>query len=89
MGYLIAGAILLYFLVLIYLAFKTIDGAGIGFGIATFAWCVFGLGFFITAEHEKSEVGPCIEWATSVALVGKVATPYRYCVNRGEWLKEE
>jgi hypothetical protein len=44
-------------------------------------------GTLAVADRANRE-GPCLRYETREILVGKVMTPYRVCVERGEWITD-
>lgn len=70
----------------LWLATKAIDGNR----IATAA-LVIVLAAIIGNEARRSKeidiAGPCLKYEESFMIINGVMTPYRYCVQRGEFIK--
>ena len=92
MGYIIAGVI---FVVIIGVLIKLLEMATIGDSKIAKAvlllLIVMGMSalFYIFDNTPDPQAAPCVRWETRSMLVGKVMTPYRVCVERGEWITEE
>lgn len=89
MEYFVAFLVVVWCAILMFLIIGSLETLDPVLIFCALMWLVIGLGSAIEASSKADESGPCIEWATGVSMVGKVATPYRYCKNRGEWLTEE
>lgn len=70
-----------------WLFIEALDGSWLA-GVLAFVVFVFGVSWLIYAIAQEEDTGPCLRYETSYIMVNKVMTPYRYCVERGEWIKE-
>lgn len=90
-GFIIAGVLVGWFAVLMFLFLHGAYGDSIGSLILAFFWLIGGLGFLVNLTLEQSKEGPCLQWETGMSYnpATKTMMPYKRCSSRGEWLNGE
>ncbi|RHA38722.1 hypothetical protein [Cellulomonas rhizosphaerae] len=49
---------------------------------------IVGVALLVQASRDEEAKGPCLREETGYTMVGKVMTPYTYCVERGTWVDQ-
>ncbi len=86
-GLVFAVIIVAWFAAFWYTGYRALEDGSWWWAGATAALVIVALGAAINGAIAEDDSGPCLRHETRYTLVGKVMTPYRVCVERGEWVK--
>ena len=89
MAFMYAAVIVSVLVFLMWLIAKTMDGS-IQAMVGAITLTTIILGVVLHASFKESEKGPCHKYETQMMYnaATKTVMPYRVCVLRGEWVKE-